>query len=179
MFLCKKKTWALKRDIYIYSLVSLVSFCLIILLPPDYALKVHWPNRQINPLLQIFFILIAGGGITYVFKKSKKYLKILIGFYLLIFIFNYSLTYCRGVVYAGDKKVYSFMETLPKDAIIVAHPEKASFIPFFGKRSVLVSIEFNMIYAKNIWKIVSERTYDIFNFIYANDEENIVNFCNF
>lgn len=73
--------------------------------------------------------------------------------------------------YTDEKRneLYCFLSSLPKDALIVAHPYLADDIPLFTKRSVLVSEELSSSWYKNYYQQMKERLYDTFKLIYAVD----------
>jgi len=179
LFLVPKPSRDLAYDIYVYTAVSFVIFGGMILLPPGMAEKVHWPNRQLNPLIPLVIILVACGGLSYIFKKAGKKTRTVIAMYMLALIIGYCfIGHSDHYLYAaGDKNVYLFMRTLPKDAVIITHPKKADFIPFFGERSVLTAAEYNVVYLKDIWNTVSERTDDVLQLIYAHNEEDALAVC--
>jgi hypothetical protein len=66
-----------------------------------------------------------------------------------------------------NKNLYTYLNSLPKDSVIAAHPFLADGIPIFAQRKVFISSELSHAWFDRYWETISARTYDFFNAYYA------------
>ncbi len=69
----------------------------------------------------------------------------------------------------GREAALAFLETLPKDTLIAAHPRDADRIPFRARRSVLASVETSLPYYAEYYRRAKERTMSELQACYATD----------
>jgi hypothetical protein len=69
----------------------------------------------------------------------------------------------------GREDALAFLETLPKDTLIAAHPRDADQIPFRSRRSVLASVETSLPYYAEYYRRAEERTMSELQACYASD----------
>lgn len=70
---------------------------------------------------------------------------------------------------AGYESALVFLRTLPKDAVIAAHPEDANAIPLRTQRSTLANSETSVAFNKAYYLQMRERIGVIFKMLYATD----------
>jgi len=75
--------------------------------------------------------------------------------------------------YTSRSHVYRFLAKLPKDALVVAHPEDADAIPLRTRRSVLASKEVALPYYRGYYERLSERLEASLRAHYAFDWETL------
>lgn len=63
----------------------------------------------------------------------------------------------RTPIPPGREEALAFLETLPKSALVAAHPEDADEVPLRARRSVLANMETSLPYYLGFYRLVSER----------------------
>ena len=66
-----------------------------------------------------------------------------------------------------NEAFYRFLGTLPKDAVIAAHPNMADFIPTFSKRKVFINRKLSHPFWDRYWDVIKVRIFDFFDAYYA------------
>ena len=119
----------------------------------------HYPNRYTLYALPVFGLLALAGVVPALLAKlrashrcdrlltfvSKQTVIVSIGC-LVLFAFGTEATLklvsvLRTPPHQALEAVYRFLETLPKDSLVAAHPNDADDIPLRSRRSVLASME--------------------------------------
>lgn len=70
---------------------------------------------------------------------------------------------------AGLEDALNFIETLPKDTLVGAHPYDGDLVPLLAKRSVLANYECALAYHLGYYRQVSQRTEDLLKAFYGED----------
>ncbi|MBF0330308.1 MAG: glycosyltransferase [Candidatus Omnitrophica bacterium] len=78
--------------------------------------------------------------------------------------------------YSDNKKLYTFLETLPANALIAAYPDTADAIPLFSRRRVFINEELSVPLYDHYWETVRVRTFDFFAAYYAVDRKVLTSF---
>jgi len=75
------------------------------------------------------------------------------------------------------RELYRYLSTLPKNAMIAAHPFIADSIPLLAKKKVFINFELSHPWYNNYWRTIKKRTFSFFDAYYAEDQKNIYEFC--
>jgi len=78
---------------------------------------------------------------------------------------------------SANQELFKYMETLPKDALIAAHPATADYIPTFSRRKVFLNYELSQPYVDKYWFAIRARTFEFFDAYYSSDGSEILRFC--
>ncbi|MFC1889784.1 hypothetical protein ACFL4G_08520 [Thermodesulfobacteriota bacterium] len=78
---------------------------------------------------------------------------------------------------APDAPLYCYLQTLPDDALIAAHPGLANHIPVFARRSILAGGEMALPLYMDYYGKVKERINDFFRAYYTDDALQVIDFC--
>jgi len=171
MVVYRKRIFRLPASIYLMLLSGLVLQSLAALL----LFRLHLPSRYIKYVLPLVLILILAYGI-YILSKEKKTLPIFIGLLTLLSIFyipkiDYMPVHCQ------DKGVYGYLNTIPKNALVVGYPTDMNCMALFGRIKPFIMSELNIPYYKDYYKIIRKRNLDFFSAYYSGSKLEIQNFC--
>lgn len=173
IILKKTKVLYLPRAIWITIFASTLCFLFIYPFSPVLA------SRQFVfslPLFLVFFIF------SNLFDILKRY-RISPNFFLLpiIFIFIVLHPFFNDIFdYKEYKNIYDYLETLPKDSLIVGFPGKNFFtetVPFFSKRAIFFTdrMETNIIFAYGL-EDSKKRREDLMRALYTDSLRDVGNF---
>jgi hypothetical protein len=149
--------------------------------------KLYIPVRYLLPIPLIYIIILGVVIAQLIAKLGNQRLRQVLKFSVVIFIvlhFNmnkgiglrdYSEYYYRDL--SASKKLYEYLSTLPKDALIAAHPYLADGIPTFSRRKVFLNFELSYHWFDNYWLEIDRRTRELFAAYYSTDASSICEFC--
>ncbi len=75
------------------------------------------------------------------------------------------------------RQVFAFLNTLPKQSLVAAHPYLADYIPTFSARKVFINAELSDPWFDRYWNTIELRMRDFFQAYYATDLSSIREFC--
>jgi hypothetical protein len=78
---------------------------------------------------------------------------------------------------AFNQNLFRFLNTVPKDAVIAAHPFLADGIPTFAQRIVFVNAELAHPFFDKYWETIKGRTVELLEAYYAEDSSTVQKFC--
>jgi hypothetical protein len=145
----------------------------------------HLPVKYVRYALPIFVMLwlsslapwLVARGAARLPALGRPRVWVAVGVALLLVDGAVSLRILKGDLEAPDyrarTKAYRFVGTLPKDALVAAHPEDANAIPLVAKRSVLASKEVALPYYTGYYERVAERLEAELRAHYALDWETV------
>ena len=144
-----------------------------------FLLKLFFPGRYLKFSLSLFLIFLTALTLDRFFIESSaperrffKFCVVSAVAFLLAFPFlNHDLTHFR------NKRLYDFLSTLPKDAVIAGHPQDANEIPLFAKRKVFLTYELSLPLHHNYYNDIRNRTDDLFRLYYAGSASLIKKMC--
>ena len=76
-----------------------------------------------------------------------------------------------------NQALFNFLEKLPKDTLIVAHPYLADDISLLSKRKVFLNFELSHPIFLIYWGKIYQRTIDFFQAYYSDKIKTVNNFC--
>ena len=79
--------------------------------------------------------------------------------------------------YSDQARLYRFLESTPRTALIAGHPDLMDNVLTFSRRKAFVTYELSHTWYTRYWDIIKARTYDFFRAYYASDPEQIRKFC--
>lgn len=175
LILLKKKVVKLPRQFWYFILASLILFIIATII----MYKLFGPSRYMKYSLPIFLIMFISLNIYKLLltvKSKKPRLIVLLSLVLLTCV--YFMPRLQRYYIVGDQpKLYSFLQSLPKDIYIAGHPVPMNNIPVFAKRKVLINEETSEPYYAGYYSIIKKRTYDFFNAYYSSSPKEIYDFC--
>lgn len=76
-----------------------------------------------------------------------------------------------------QREMLAFLQGLPKDALVAAHPLEADNVPLISRRKVLANQELSLPYQMGYYKAIRQRIFDFFEAYYAWDWGKIEEFA--
>lgn len=143
--------------------------------------KLYLPERYLRYSLHVLSFLLFAFFLGYVLKKIKtpRIRKTLYacaaGF--IVFLNLGIKTDWDFVDQSRYQALYSYLNRLPKEAMIAAHPKLADGIPIFARRKVLIKYELASPIYSHFWREIKRRTYAFFDAYYAENLSSVVQFC--
>lgn len=176
LFLLWKTKFSLPQELFSLFLASIAMYQL-----SDWFLpRLYFPSRHLEysvPLLTlILFAAVAGKLMEGIKAPLTRKLFQVVGASILVFL-NFDLGRGMFVNASSHAELFAFLKTLPKTALIAAHPELASGIPTFVLRKVFIQFETSDLLSRRYWEIFKKRTFDFFDAYYAEDLSSIYRFC--
>lgn len=171
---------ALKLPSPVWSLLAaaLSMFVILYVVPHEISAGLHYPARQMGLVLPVFLTIFCLYNISkFISAKGKSRLGRMCLIPALFFFICYVVNYDSYLFHAKDKKLYEYLSSLSKEAVIGGHPYHMDFIPFFAKREVLTCNEIAPCWGPDIWPMHKERTYDVFGALYSHSIDGFRNFC--
>jgi hypothetical protein len=77
-----------------------------------------------------------------------------------------------------SSRFYEYLSTLPKNALIAAHPYLADPIPTFAQRKVFLNYELSYAWYDKYWETIEARTRELFAAYYSAEFASIYEFAN-
>ena len=145
-----------------------------------FLFRLAFPSRYLQyplPLISLIICTIAIGQLVIKIKSAriKRTFQILI---LILVFLNIDHQYSVSLINMSDKKdLYNYLNSLPKETMIVAHPRLADGIPTFAQRKVFIKYELSHPIFDNYWKTIKKRTVDFFDAYYSENSLFIYAFC--
>lgn len=143
-------------------------------------LKLFLPNRYVGPAVRIIGIIIftvAIGQLIIKIKnvRTKRVFQIAV---VILVLLNFNTNKEANLIdMSHNKELYGYLSSLPKDAMIAAHPLLADGIPTFALRKVFVKFELSLPYLDNYWETIKKRTFNLFDAYYSENPLSIYRFC--
>ncbi len=176
-----KAALKLQRGIWYLFIASVLMFILIYSMPFNIAVVLRYPARQLGYVLPLFLVFVFCYNIDHLSNKRIKIMlrylvsipAALFGIVFLIYSNNSALDHAK------DKELYNYLLNLPRDILVAGHPDQMDFIPFFAKREVLSSTGLMHPAGMGVkfWLKYKERNFDLFNALYAHNQEEFTEFC--
>jgi len=170
-----------KKLIFPIEIIFLfISSVLMYIIADLFLFKLFLPIRYLSyslPLISLIICAIAIGQLIIKIKsvRIKKAAQILI---LILIFLNVSSQRSNGLTNTSyNKSLYSYLNSLPKETVIAAHPVLANNIPTFAQRKVFINYELSHCVFDNYWKTIKKRTFDFFDAYYSEDPSFIYEFC--
>lgn len=142
--------------------------------------RLYLPNRYLIYTLQPSALICTGiavGGIVGQIGQLRVRRTVQV---LLLALLAARLEPLRGiglVDLSDDAPLYSYLRTLPRDAVIASHPDAADFIPTLSRRKVFVNFELSYPFFDAFWNTMTNRTRALFDAYYAEQRADIYRFC--
>lgn len=144
-------------------------------------LKIFLPMRYLEYSVPIISLIVYSTVIGQLITKlkdarTKKGFQIIV---ITLVLLNYNIREKNmGLIdMSRNKDLYEYLNSLPKDVMIAAHPYLADGIPTFARRKVFIKYELSHPYFDKYWEIIKNRTFDFFNAYYSEDLLSIYKFC--
>jgi hypothetical protein len=145
-----------------------------------FFLKLYYPARYLAYSMRLSGLIVCAVALCRLVSLARPKAARRIGQGMLIVCFAATVNVNRdaGLIdQSRNRALYEFIETLPKDAVIAAHPYLADGIPLFAKRKVFISNELSQPFHSAYWEEVKRRTHEFFDAYYAEDPSDIAVFC--
>lgn len=137
------------------------------------AFRLHIPDRTLMYSLPVAGLILI--SLSFASIRAFRGLIILITFALWGTGFNTDLNLWANQSHAA--KLYDFIATLPKDALIAGPPMETDNLPLFSQRKVYVSNEANQPLYTTFYRQISERLKTFYAAYYASDRATVQNFA--
>ena len=138
--------------------------------------KLYLPSRYIVFTFPIIAVWYICKGLEISLRDKSRIIKSVI---LIAVILTTSIYYApqirNGLETCGDKELYAYLETLPKDSLIAAHPNTSNCIPLYSGRNVLFMDELSPPYYKTYYAKIKLQIREFFDMYYGNSK--IEDFC--
>jgi hypothetical protein len=160
-----------------YFVPLLMSSVAFYFLSSAFLLKLYASDRYLSyviSLLAFLFVIVPVGASVASFS-SVRLGRFMWPALASILLLNVPLVRNVGLVdYSAHRRLYEYLGTLPKDALIAARPDLADGIPIFAKRSVYLNFEMSVPLYDRYWVEMSSRTRNFFRAYYAEDLRDVV-----
>ncbi len=158
------------------------SSLLLFVIAHCFLFELYLPVKYTSKTLPLAFIVIIATNIRRIYKVVQKS-SIHVLFFQTFLKYSSVLLLITTVIpivlaftsrsYEPRKKLFDFVSGLPKNSLILCHPDLADDIPLICKRRVLMCSELLLPYFVGFYKEARKRTYDIFSVIYAHNQQQI------
>lgn len=175
LILLRKKALRLPKELWYF----IVSSWALYILSNKIMLILYEPSRYVRMPFPVFLIIFNAVNFDILIHSIKKNIHrraVLLIFVTCILIF-YLLNINRYHYIATDKKLYSFLSSLPKDILVAGHPENMNYIPTYAKRKTFLIEELLIPYFQKYYNEMKKKTYDFFDAYYATSGEQVYAFC--
>ena len=142
--------------------------------------RLYLPNRYLVYTVQISGLLIASLLTGHLIDRINRLaIRRAVQVLLLVAVaVRIDLTQNIGLNdQSAGRPLYEFLETLPPDAMIAAHPYAADYIPTFAHRKVFLNFELSYPFYDVYWRTIRARTTAFFDAYYARTREETYAFC--
>lgn len=177
LFVCLRKTLFYPSEF----LALFFAGVLMYRLADVFLLKLYLPERYFRYSLHVLSFLFFAFFIGYLLRKIKtpRIRKTLYAYVagVIVFLNLGAKTDWAFVDQSPYQALYTYLNRLPKDTMIAAHPKLADGIPLFARRKVLIKYELASPIYSNFWREVKKRTYAFFDAYYAENVSSIDQFC--
>lgn len=170
----------IKKRIAIHPVLNAVCISGFLLYGLSWALlfKLYYPGRYLKFILPFYLIFLCAIAITrtIIDRTSQRRIQrlFLLSFAVIILHFPFL---DKDLVNYKNIRLYQFISTLPKNAVIAGHPFEMSEIPLFSKRKVFIQFELSTPFYRNYYKQVKQRTYNFFRLYYSASFNEIKEVC--
>ena len=168
LFIPKKLLCLALSGIVLYQLADIFLF------------KLYLPDRYLLYSVPLTVLILVSIGMSHFLTQSGTGKRVkTIKFVLIIAIIAHFNT-IHGLGLGDQSKnrlLYKYLETLPKDTLIAAHPYVADYIPTFSKRKVFINFELSHPWFDRYWDVIKSRTFEFFDAYYADSSAKIIAFC--
>ncbi|GEM_PF-790852 len=175
LFIFRKKL-VLPQEILFLFLSGVMMFKISSL----FMLRLYNPRRYLMysmPLVAlVVFTIVAGKLITGIKKTGIR--KTVMSAVAVVVFLNLNVNKNVALIdMSANKNLYEYLNSLPKDTMIAAHPELADGIPTFARRKVFIKLELSVPLFDPYWSTVKNRTLDFFDAYYSEEPDFIYRFC--
>jgi hypothetical protein len=146
------------------------------LFPQQLMFALYLPNRHARWAVAVFGVVAAAAAAGAVFETCARRnrlctLAALLGapVAVLLVLWPHASEQLRAPVDRDLENVYAYLESLPKDTLVAAHPDLADYIPLRSRRSVLGSTEASMPWMAGFYAVVKPRVEASLRAAYATD----------
>ena len=171
-----RKRIAFPREILLLLLASMLMYKVADL----FLFKLYLPVKYVKNSVPLIAPVVFSVVIAHVLSKIKAKQWRVVGqvAVVLLVLLNAKIDKSAYLIdESQNKALYHYLATLPKDALIAAHPLLADSIPTFSLRKVFINYETsNPIYNK-YWETIKRRTFEFFNAYYSENPADIYRFC--
>ncbi len=171
-----RRTWP--RALLAFPVAGVLGFLLAELV----LMKLFLPARYLEATIKLSVLIActaaASDLATQMGTRSMVAARTTRAFWLLLAVAALPVMQGRGLEDRGEARpLAGFLETLPADTLIAAHPRVADDIPYFAARSVLVNYELAHPFYDSYWATVKDRTRAVLAAHYARERREVDAFC--
>jgi len=169
----KKNGWV--KGIIFYTL----SFLICYFGARIFALRLYFPNRFLEPGIQLFFIVFSLFGLSsiinnYCSKMHKKHWILLTVLIVLILGTGLKPGTKLGRIREKDMRIaIEWLRSTPVDTLIAGHPLDLDYIPTLAIRSVYVNRELGTSFRVKYYEEINRRVYLMLNAFYCTDIKSL------
>jgi len=172
----KRKKLQVPVEILFLFISAILMYVIADLLLFHFFLPIRYLKYAVPWLGIIFCSLIIGQVILKI--KNDRIKK---GIQICLFILMFSVVKIPvglGLINMSQYQgLYGFLQDLPEDSMIAAHPDLADGIPTFSQKKVFINYELSHCVFDNYWKTMKKRTLDFFTAYYSEDPLFVEQFC--
>lgn len=170
----------IKKKIVVHPVLNAVCISGFFLHALSWALlfKLYYPGRYLKFTFAFYLIFLCAVALTrtIIDRSNQKRARrlFLLSFTIIILYFPFLN---KDLVNYKNIRLYQFISTLPKNALIAGHPFEMSEIPLFSKRKVFIQFELSTPFYRNYYEQIKQRTYDFFRLYYSGSFNEIKKVC--
>ena len=149
-------------------------------LADTFFLRLNWPVTYLRftlPLIGLIVFVLPAAHILAKIRTSA--VRVIFQIILIVWIASYFQVDGKNyfIDCSAQAPLQRFLASLPKDALIAAHPRLADNIPLFARRKVFVNQAASSPVHSDYWNIIKERTFDFFKAYYAERSSAVYDFA--
>ncbi len=172
--------WRKRKEVSFFPLALLAAVSVLLyLVASAVILKLYAPDRYVAysmTLGALLFMTIPAGMMLSAWPQGQWRRYVQAGAVIFVLMWAPLIRDAGLKDYSAHKKLYAFLATLPKDAMIAAFPDTADGIPVFCERSVFINEELSVALFDRYWETIRVRTFDFFGAYYADRPEVLESF---
>jgi hypothetical protein len=169
-------------------LVGVVIWAAMRAFPSELMFGLYLPNRHARWAIGAFGVLALAAAASVTIdqatrrfwasagddtKRLRLSISVLVPVVVMAALAPHALSVWRQPVDSDLENVYRFIATLPKDALVAAHPDLADFVPVRSRRSVLTSTEISMAWMEGYYRLMKPRVEASLRAAYATRIEEV------
>lgn len=156
--------------------------------PSELMFGLYLPNRHARWALGAFGVLAVAAAASVIIDQAargiqasadsdtrgfRRSVSILVPVIVFAALAPHAVSTWRQPVNVDLENVYGFIATLPKDALVAAHPDLTDFVPVRSRRSVLTSTEISMAWMEGYYRVMKPRVEASLRAAYATRIEDV------